>query len=75
MANPDTPRSPAPALSTVSRRDVLKGMAGELKRLQENQAQLADATDKGYVFQPSQARLMPKSGKTESAVGKRAKHA
>ena len=36
---------------------------------------VADATDKGYVFQPSQARLMPKSGKTESAAGKRAKHA
>jgi multiple sugar transport system substrate-binding protein len=28
MANPDTPRSPAPGLPTVSRRDVLKGMAG-----------------------------------------------
>src|SRR5436309_6555332 len=28
MANSDTPRSPSPGLPTVSRRDVLKGMAG-----------------------------------------------
>ena len=36
---------------------------------------VADAKDNGYIFQPSQARLMPNSGNPLPASAQRPKHA
>ena len=54
---------------SVGREVITESVVG----YQEYEGCVADAKSKGYVFQPSQARLTPKVGHTAGANGRRAK--